>query len=460
MKTFVVDHPTVDALRALNYAPEIERIRDAGSSSARPLRAFVREFGPAYGSVFTRRDCAPEHGVELITQGDMFAAEPTGRVIRRDSMPHPHRHLVTRGQILIAGAGTLGENELYGRSIIADARLVGKYVGPHSMSLHFEDPEDDFTLFAYAWLASPTGVMAIRSTSYGTKILGLRKDLLGSLPVPIPPRRIVTRVADLIRRAMAGREQYLAAVQQARRIVQGIPEIDEALRDCTGRTRRSVIWSGPFPTLCAWNFAAGGRGLQTLRRRWVTRLRDVVKTKGIFLGPRSTRVPCSPPHGVQLYSQRDVFLIRPIGQRISRLDMADRLLFVPDEALLVAANGQTTEGSLFGRVELATFFGRGAAMSGHLMRMLPKPGWRDSMYGFLSTSLGQWLLKSTAVGTSVPSMRIDLLEDLPFPDPDRLAAAELSKTIREAELARLGAATAENDAIEIVETEVLPQWLA
>jgi hypothetical protein len=47
----------------------------------------------------------------------MFAAEPMGRVIRMDSMARPERHRIRRWQVLIAGAGTLGDNELYGRSI-------------------------------------------------------------------------------------------------------------------------------------------------------------------------------------------------------------------------------------------------------------------------------------------------------------------------------------------------------
>src|SRR5690606_33502686 len=81
MRAFVVDEPRIGALRALNYAPAVERIRRAGSSSARPLSDIVKAFGPAYGTVFTRLDCHSDHGIELLSQSDMFAAEPRGRVI-------------------------------------------------------------------------------------------------------------------------------------------------------------------------------------------------------------------------------------------------------------------------------------------------------------------------------------------------------------------------------------------
>jgi hypothetical protein len=460
MRAFVVDEPRVGALRALNYAPAVERIRRAGSDSAKPLGEILKAFGPAYGTVFTRLDCSPDHGIELITQGDMFAAEPSGRVIRLDSMRNPERHLVTRGQVLIAGAGTLGENELYGRSILADGRLAGKYVGPHSMSLHFEDPDADFSLFTYAWLASPTGVQALRSTSYGTKILGLRKDLLSTLPVPVADRATMKRVAALIRRSVSGREDYARAIVASRRLVESIPDVAEALEACRYRRRRSVVWDAALPSLCAWNFAAAGGALPELRRKWSTRLADVVQSRGIFLGPRTARVGCAAPHGVQLLSQRDVFMIRPVGQRVARSGIADRLIHVPEDSLLVAANGQMNEGSLFGKIELASIFSRETGITGHIMRILPRSGQREAIYGFLSTSVGQLLMKSTAVGTSVPSMRTDLLASLPFPDPGLLPLAELREFVRRAEVARIDAQEAESEAIRIIEEEVLPQWLA
>jgi len=459
MKVFMVDEPRVGALRALNYSPAVERIRRAGAASARPLRAIVKAFGPAYGAVFTRLDCHRDHGVELITQGDMFAAEPVGRIIRRDSMSQPERHLVTRGQVLIAAAGTLGENELFGRSILADGRLVGKYVGPHSMSLHFEDPDDDFSLFTYAWLATPTGIRAIRSTSYGTKILGLRKDLLSSIPIPEAPRPLVKRVAGLIRRCTLKREEYAQGIQEARRVFEGVPEIGEALAACSVRSHRSLVWSGSLPSICAWNYAAGGGAVRILRERWGTSLRDVLAPNGVFNGPRFARVDCTPPHGIDFMSQRDIFMIRAVGRRIVQPDVPERLLFVPRDALLVGSHGQMTEGSIFGKVELASYAGWRSGVTQDILRILPRDGYRELAYAFLSTTVGQWLLKSTAVGTSIPSMRMDLLNQLPFPDPSTIPHNVIRLHVLQAEAARIEADEAEAEAIRIIEQEVLPQWL-
>lgn len=454
MNTFLVHEPRTSALRALNYTPAIERIRRAGSTSAVPLRDLVRTFGPAYGTVFTRIDCDARYGVELLSQSDMFSAEPRGRVIRRDSMPDPDKHLIERGQVLIAGAGTLGENELYGRAILADDRLEGRYVGPDSLSLGLKDPDDDFALFAYAWLASPTGVQAIRATSYGTKILRFRSDLLTSLPVPRAPRKTVAAVAALIRESNAHRARYRVEIESARQAIQ--PILPEDVFAAANRPR-TVIWSGALPSIRAWNFASMGTRLQILRRHWSSTLKDWLRPDGLFKGGRVARIPCRPPHGVELLSQRDVFAIRPVPRRIKAPTPP---LDVQDDYLLIASRGQMSEGALFGRVERGAHTPLGAAVSEDILRLVPLEGLSAPLYSFLSSSVGFDLLRTTAYGTSIPGMREDLLLDLPVPPAIGRWVEAATKHCLAATESRVRASSSEASALRIVEEEVLPQWLA
>ncbi|WP_280153258.1 hypothetical protein [Piscinibacter sp. XHJ-5] len=459
MKTFVVDEPSVGALRALNYSPAVERIRRAGSNSARPLSSIVKEFGRAYGTVFTRRDCDSNHGVELITQGDMFAAEPTGRIIRLDSMHHPERHIVTRGQVLISGAGTLGENELFGRSILADGRLVGKYVGPHAMALQFEAPDDDFSLFTYAWLACPTGIQAIRSTSYGTKILGLRKDLLGSLPIPLAHSSVVGKIASLVRSCSEGRETFLRDIRRARTLVEQLPEMQQAHEMCGALRRHSIMWSGPFPSLVAWNFASSGGALRHLRTKWKSTLGDLVEQGGIYNGPRFARVECRPPFGVEFMSQRDAMLIRPAPRQIVHPGFDDRLLFAREGTILVGGHGTLGEGEVFGRAVLVHGRYSQAAFTQDLLRVVPKASKAHALYAYLTTTVGFRLLRTTAVGTKILSLREDMLRALPVPDWPTDVERDVSELVRSAFDARVKAEHAETEALRIIEQEVVPQWL-
>ena len=85
---------------------------------------------------------------------------------------------------------------------------------------------------------------------------------------------------------------------------------------------------------------------------------------------------------------------------------------------------------------------------------------RATAFAFLSTRVGQRLLKSTAVGTSIPSMRLDLLALLPYPELSKDERAAVTRHVGMAEQARIAATEAEMEAVRIVEEEVLPQWLA
>lgn len=457
---FLINDARASTLRALNYTPQIERLRNTPRRRSTVLRELLSEMGPAYGTVFTRIDCAPEHGIELLSQTDMFSAEPQGRVIRRDSMSHPERHEIKKGQVLIAGAGTLGENEIYGRSLIADGRLTGKYVGPDSMTLVFKEPGGDRSLFTYAFLAGPTGVAAIRSTSYGTKLLRFREDLLGSLPVPLCPVGVEKRVADLVRHCITQRELYLEKLQAARLVIERLPEMRAAYSMCAGRKARCVVWNGALRTLSAWNTASTGGALSYLQSKWTSRLSDILEPRGLYNGPRFARIGCKAPHGLDFLSQRDVFLIRPVPRRIAHPGFADRMLFAADQTIMVGAQGTLGEGEIFGRVALIRNSATRAAYTQHLLRIVTVGDRALETFAFLSTVVGLQLLRSTAVGTKLLSMRGDLLRELPIPELEEHARMTVRQAIEEALAAREAAQDAEKEAIRIVEEEVLPAWLA
>lgn len=457
MRAFVVDEPRTGALRALNYAPAVERIRLAGSGSSTPLRRLAGRFGDSYGTVFTRLDCAAEMGVSLFSQTDTFAAEPMGRTIRRDSMSHPERHEVRPWQVLICGAGQMGEGNLFGQAMLADSRLVGGYLGPDTFAVDFEEPGSDLNLWAYAFLCTHIGRLAISSTAYGTSIPHIRADLLGSLPIPHAPRETVASVARLVRHAAHSRERFYNDLQHARSIVASVPEARAAAELCAGRARRVVSWSGPFPTLSAWTYASTGGALDLLRRSWTGRVGDVVRAGGIFRGGRGPRVACQPPHGVDFLSQRDAFLIRPVPQRV----LLPSSGLVPHEGtIMVGGQGTLGEGEIFGRATIVTAGGSRQAWTEHLLRIVPTPSEASTLFAYLTTTVGFRLLRSTAVGTKLLSMRPDLIRALPIPDLTDDERSRVDALVRSSLEARSAADTAEAEAIRIIEQEVLPQWLA
>jgi len=459
---FAVSAPRVTALRALNYTPAVEAFRSkANRRACRTFRDLLTDIGRGYGSVFTRIDCERGHGIELLAQGDMFGTEPVGRIIRRDCIPDPEAHRINRWQVLIAGAGTLGENELYGRSIIADQRLADRYVGPDAMVMTFDSPGSSESMYAYAFLCSKVGIRCVRATSYGTKVLRVRSEMLSDLPIPSASDEIVERVACLVKSTVLNREKYAKAIEAARSVINEIPTVKAATQMCGQRKASCVAYDGPLTTtISAWNYASTGGALAYLHGQWSGRLKDFIIPAGMFNGPRFARISCVSPFGVDFWSQRDTFLMRPAPRRITHPGFADRLLFVPNEAILVCSLGQLEEGNLFGRAELAAFGASSGAITQHVLRLIPTDGYSELLYALLSTKLGLALIRSCAIGTSVPMMHTGLLRQLPIPQLDAQELKKVKHYVAQAVTARVAATEDETESIRIIEEEVLPEWLA
>lgn len=446
-------------VRAINYTPELGQFlqRHQGADVSRLGNlASIRSPGSA---MFRAINCSPEFGEEFLTQADIFAAEPTGRTIRPDTIPDLESRRVKNGQILIAGVGTLGETELYGRSIIADDRLVGKLLTSDTLVL---EPilDEDTHYYVYAFLCTSVGVRLVRSASAGTKLLRPRRDLLRNLPVPLPDRTTLKKVADLIRTTVTERERYLREVQAARACLEALPEMQEAIAMCQERKARCIQWDGSLSTFTAWTYASPGKALAYLQKKWRARLGDFVGARGIFRSGRYARVRCIPPHGVDFFSQRDAFLIRPIPQRILLPGSAATDLSCQAGTLLFGGQGTLGEGEIFGRVVIVDSEMAKAAVTEHLLRVQVTEEFSKLAFAFLSTIVGLRLVRSCAVGTKLLSLRPDLMRALPFPDISQDVHSQVNLHVQAAMEARVTAANAEKEAVRIIEEEVLPEWLA
>lgn len=361
-----------------------------------------------------------------------------------------------RWQVLIAGAGQMAEGNLFGRSIIADARLAGRFLGPHAVALTFGEPGSDTNLWTYAFLNTELGHRLVKACAFGTSVPGIRLDLLREIPIPIPADpAVLSRVAGAVRTCVHQREAFVQRVQVARGIIDNLPEMHEARDMCLHARRKTILWSGELRTLRAWNYVSAGEANSHLGRAWGGRVGDAVEKNGIFGGERFPRVPCERPYGVPLFSQRDVFSIHPLPRRIRR--PAGLELDVDDSTLLIASRGQMNQGTLFGRIERGAHMERNVIVTGDCMRMLPRAGLSEGLYAYLSTSVGRALLRSTAYGTSIPAMRTDLITALPI--PEFRALAECVPEVRLAAAARVAASTAEAEANRTIEEELLPLWL-
>lgn len=144
------------------------------------LADWLEADGWYYGLLRQRTECTPHHGVPLITQRDALSIRPLPSWIALPDMPR--RSLFSEpGTIVMAGRGTLGENELFARPA-AITPYLSRFV--LTQDLVRVVPKHEWRGPAFAYLSTMVGRRLLRTAAVGTKILQLRKDLQLQLPVP------------------------------------------------------------------------------------------------------------------------------------------------------------------------------------------------------------------------------------------------------------------------------------
>ena len=106
---------------------------------------------------------------------------------------------------MIAGVGTLGENETFCRTIFANEDLVGQLVSGEfiRMKTNGKVPAG----YLYAWLSSDYGFRLIRSTQAGTKLCRPIQKLLLQKPIPIIDNDSMNEIDKIVKTAHTKRHQ-------------------------------------------------------------------------------------------------------------------------------------------------------------------------------------------------------------------------------------------------------------
>ena len=152
---------------------------------------------------FPRVEVKKKHGIMLINQSDIFDAIIEGKYISRRGVKTDS--LVEYGEVMIAGVGTLGENETFCRTIFANEDLVGQLVSGEfiRMKTNGKVPAG----YLYAWLSSDYGFRLIRSTQAGTKLCRPIQKLLLQKPIPIIDNDSMNEIDKIVKTAHTKRHQ-------------------------------------------------------------------------------------------------------------------------------------------------------------------------------------------------------------------------------------------------------------
>ena len=126
----------------------------------------------------------------------------------------------------------------------------------------------------------------------------------------------------------------------------------------------------------------------------------------------------------------------------------------------MAGVGGTGDGDTLGRPVFVDERLSRYALTQHVLRIVPLRQFSASLHAFLATGVGRRLVLTTAAGTVVQQLRRDLVAKLPVPVLEPSQHRRLGEHHRVAYEALNQSVHAENEAIRIIQEEVLPQWLA
>lgn len=188
-------------INAFNHSERIRNTKTSITCPAVPLKEVLIGGETFSTGSFPRIEVKEGCGIMLINQKDIFDTIVKGKYISKRNVRT--NNLVEYGEVLIAGVGTLGENETFCRAIYANEDLVGQLVSGEfiRMKTNGKVPSG----YLYAWLASDYGFRLLRNLQAGTKLCRPIPRLVLEIPVPIVEKETMEEIDKMVKDAYTKR---------------------------------------------------------------------------------------------------------------------------------------------------------------------------------------------------------------------------------------------------------------
>lgn len=191
-----IDSTTINAF---NHSFRIEKVKQQIRKCCQtiPLEEILNDKKIFSTGSFPRVEVNSENGIMLINQKDIFDTIIKGKRISRRKVKIDN--LVEYGEVLIAGVGTLGENETFCRAIFANEDLQGQLVSGEFIRM--KTNQEYLSGYLFAWLNSDYGFRLIRNTQTGTKLCRPIPRLFLQIPVPVLEEDQMIEIDQIVKKA-------------------------------------------------------------------------------------------------------------------------------------------------------------------------------------------------------------------------------------------------------------------
>lgn len=199
VSTFVVNRNkmTPITINAFNYSERQNNTERKIKCKVLALRDVLKGGNFFTTGSFPRKEVEKQYGIKLINQSDIFDCLIKGKYISKRGIKTTN--LVSYGEILIAGVGTLGENETFGRVVFANEDIEGQLISGEFLRMKTNEMVPNGYLFA--WLSTDYGFRMIRSTQTGTKLCRPIQKMLLNKPVPIISKQKMQEIDTMVKDA-------------------------------------------------------------------------------------------------------------------------------------------------------------------------------------------------------------------------------------------------------------------
>ncbi len=186
------------SINAFNYSKKIRSIiQRVKKNKYLTLKECIEEGNFFSTGSFKRVETNSSKSIKLINQSDIFNFKKQGKILSRRIVGDVK--LAEYGEVLIAGVGTLGENETFCRTIFVNEELQNELIAGEFIRMKVNNTIPSGYLFC--WLNSDYGFRLIRSTQSGTKLCRPIQELLKEIPVPIIDFKEMDKIDRLIKKA-------------------------------------------------------------------------------------------------------------------------------------------------------------------------------------------------------------------------------------------------------------------
>lgn len=431
-----------------------------GHLQIKPLSDFaIVEQPTVFGKRFMQG--SEQFGIPLYAASELLNHSPaTDTFLARRLSDQFESLLAQPGTLLLSRSGSVG------RPVLVPPWMAGIAIQDDVLKITASDSR--ITRYLYAYFMSAIGQPLLTGAAFGSVIQHIKVDHIRQVPVIVPSRSTLDRVATLITTAERSRgigrqalEDAIEAVHTANHLSpiqeSGTAWLDSEhsiesffvnrnavtrIRDEHSEYRLDAHFYNPTAQYAIAN---------------IKRCRSEVKTvaelsKQVLMGPRFKRNYVEAAHGVPFLSGKNIGQVRPTGLNyLSNLQMADmQELLVKRGWTLITCSGT------IGRTCFVWKNYEDYAASQHILRVIPDESLIDSgyLYAFLSSRYGYEQILRYRHGSVIDEVNDTQIEQVLVPRPSRKEQTAIGDKVRGAYEKRAEAIRLEDEAQAILMKEL------